>query len=174
MALRKIREYGDPILTKPCRPVEKMNGRLMDLLEDMVETMYEANGVGLAAPQVGVLRRIAVVDIGGAEEELPSGEKIVHDEEDSLYVLINPVVLETSGTQTGQEGCLSLPGKGGNVTRPMHVKVKALDENLKEYEIEGEGLLARALMHEIDHLEGHFYTELVEGQLFDVNYDEED
>ncbi len=173
MGLRKVREVGDPVLEKVCRPVEKINGRILDLIDDMVDTMYEANGVGLAAPQVGVLRRVAVIDIGGAEEELPSGEKIVHDEEDSLIVLINPEVLETSGEQTGQEGCLSLPGKAGNVTRPMYVKVRTYDEDLQPYEIEGEGLLARALLHEIDHLDGHMYTELVEGQIFDVKYEEE-
>ena len=156
MALRQIRIQGDEVLEKVCRPVEKISPRIATLIEDMIETMYENDGVGLAAPQVGVLRRIAVIDVG-----------------EGPIILINPEVLETSGSQTGEEGCLSLPGKAGQVTRPNYAKVRAFDENMQEYEIEGEELLARALLHEIDHLDGHMYTELVEGQLHDVTYDED-
>ena len=126
-------------------------------IEDMIDTMYEYDGVGLAAPQVGILRRIAVIDIG-----------------EGPIVLVNPEVIETSGEQTGEEGCLSLPGKSGQVTRPNYAKVRAFNENMEEYEVEGEELLARALLHEIDHLDGHMYTEKVEGVLHDVNYGEED
>lgn len=157
MALRQIRIQGDSVLEKICRPVEKMTPRIETLIEDMKETMYENDGVGLAAPQVGVLRRIAVIDVG-----------------EGPLVLINPVVLETSGEQTGDEGCLSLPGKAGEVTRPNYVKVKALNEQMEEFEIEGEELLARALLHEIDHLDGHMYTELVKGPLHEVEYNTEE
>ena len=152
MAIRKIREIGDPILNKQCKPVKEMTPRLMELIEDMFDTMYDANGVGLAAPQVGILKRIVVIDC--AEE----------DEGDPI-VLINPEILETSGEQTGKEGCLSVPGKCGIVTRPEYAKVKAFNEEMEEYIVEGEGLLARALCHEIDHLDGHLYTEFVEGDL---------
>ncbi|MCI5821994.1 MAG: peptide deformylase [Lachnospiraceae bacterium] len=157
MALRQIRIQGDSVLEKVCRPVEKISPRIATLIEDMIDTMYENNGVGLAAPQVGVLRRIAVIDVG-----------------EGPIVLVNPVVLETSGEQTGEEGCLSLPGKSGQVTRPNYAKVRAFDAEMNEFEIEGEELLARALLHEIDHLDGHMYTELVEGPLHDVTYDEEE
>lgn len=156
MAIREIRIMGDEVLTKVCKEVKQMTPRTEELIEDMLETMYEANGVGLAAPQVGVLKRIVVIDIG-----------------EGPIVMINPVILETSGSQTGSEGCLSLPGKAGQVTRPNYVKAKALDENMEEYIIEGEELLARAICHELDHLEGHMYTEKVEGKLEDVTYDEE-
>ena len=158
MALRNIREMGDDILTKKCKPVKEVNDRTLDLIDDMFETMYEANGVGLAAPQVGILKRIVVIDTTGEDPIL----------------LINPVIVETSGEQTGQEGCLSVPGKSGQVTRPNYVKVLAYDENMEQFEIEGTELLARALCHEIDHLEGHLYVEKVEGPLMDVNYDDED
>ena len=147
MALRNIREMGDEVLTKQCKEVTIMTPRIKTLIEDMVETMYEANGVGLAACQVGVLKRIVVIDCTGED----------------LYVLINPVVLETDGEQEGYEGCLSVPGKSGWVKRPNYVKVRALDENLVPYEIEGEGLLARALLHETEHLDGHLYVEHVDG-----------
>ena len=163
MALREIRELGDPILEKPCREVKEMTPRLRELVEDMLETMYEANGVGLAAPQVGVLRRICVVDIG--DENIHEGEP---------FVLINPRIVEQRGSQTGDEGCLSLPGKAGKVTRPEYVKIHAFDEEMKEYEAEGEGLLARAFCHELDHLDGHMYTELVEGPLHDMEDREEE
>ena len=157
MALREIRIQGDEVLTKVCRPVKEMNDRTLELINDMIETMYDADGVGLAAPQVGVLKRIAVIDVG-----------------EGPIVLVNPEILETSGEQTGQEGCLSLPGKAGDVTRPNYVKVKAFDEEMKEYIIEGEELLARALVHEIEHLDGHMYTEKVEGPLYDVKYADEE
>lgn len=158
MALRNIREMGDDILTKRCKPVKEINERTLDLIDDMFETMYEANGVGLAAPQVGILKRIVVIDTTGEDPIL----------------LINPVIVETSGEQTGHEGCLSVPGKSGIVTRPNYVKVLAYDENMEQFEIEGTELLARALCHEIDHLEGHLYVEKVEGPLQDVSYDDED
>jgi peptide deformylase len=157
MALREIRVQGDEVLTKVCRPVKEMNDRTLELIDDMIETMYDADGVGLAAPQVGVLKRIAVIDVG-----------------EGPIVLVNPEILETSGEQTGQEGCLSLPGKAGDVTRPNYVKVKAYDEEMNEYIIEGEELLARALVHEIEHLDGHMYTEKVEGPLYDVKYADEE
>ncbi len=157
MALRTIRIAGDPVLEKTCREVKEITPRLRELIADMFETMYEGSGVGLAAPQVGVLKRIAVIDCTG---------------EDPI-TLINPVIVETDGEQTGDEGCLSLPGKAGQVTRPMHVVVEALDENMEKIRIEGEELLARALCHEIDHLDGHMYMEKVEGELHDVVYEEE-
>ncbi|MCI5959350.1 MAG: peptide deformylase [Lachnospiraceae bacterium] len=151
MALRSIRELGDPVLNKKCKEVKEVTERTKELIDDMFETMYEADGVGLAAPQVGILKRICVIDCG-----------------DNPILLINPKVMETSGEQTGQEGCLSVPGKCGVVTRPNYVKVLAYNENMEPFEVEGTELLARALMHEIDHLDGHVYTELVEGPLYDV------
>ena len=134
-----------------------MTIRTKILIQDMLDTMYEALGVGLAAPQVGVLKRIVVIDVG-----------------EGPIVLINPEILETSGEQTGEEGCLSVPGKSGQVTRPDYVKVRALNEDMEEIELEGTGLLARAFCHEIDHLDGKMYVDLVEGELHDVTYDEED
>lgn len=155
MALRTIRLQGDPVLTKTCREVKEMTPKIKELIEDMLDTMYEANGVGLAGPQVGVLKRIVVIDIG-----------------EGPVVMINPMILESSGEQTGDEGCLSLPGKAGVVTRPDYVKAKALNEDMEEYIIEGTGLMARAICHELDHLDGHMYTEKVEGSLHDVTYEE--
>ncbi|MBQ4473447.1 MAG: peptide deformylase [Lachnospiraceae bacterium] len=160
MAIRKIREIGDPVLNKVCKPVLEVTPRIRQLIDDMLETMYEANGVGLAAPQVGILKRIVVIDV------TPEGE-------DPL-VLINPKILETDGEQTGEEGCLSVPGKFGTVTRPSYVKVSACNEQLQRFEIEGRDLLARALCHEIDHLEGHLYTEIAEGPLMTVAPPEEE
>ena len=157
MALRTIRVQGDSVLTKKSRTVDKMTPRIGELITDMLDTMYDAMGVGLAAPQVGILKRIVVIDVG----EGPN-------------VLINPELLEKSGEQTGDAGCLSVPGMAGQVTRPNYVKVKALDEDMNEVEYEGEGLLARAFCHEIDHLDGHMYTELVEGELHHVSYDEDE
>ena len=157
MALRTIRVEGDPVLTKISRPVDKMTPRIHDLITDMLDTMYEAMGVGLAAPQVGILKRIVVIDVG-----------------DGPIILINPEIIEKSGEQTGDEGCLSVPGMAGQVTRPDHVKVKALNEDMEEVVYEGEGLLARAFCHELDHLDGHMYTELVEGELHHVTYDEDE
>lgn len=156
MALRRIRELGDEVLTKPCKEVTKMNLRTRILIGDMLDTMYEAGGVGLAAPQVGVLKRIVVIDIG-----------------DGPIVFVNPVILETEGEQSGEEGCLSVPGKAGVVTRPNYVKVRAFNENMEEIEMEAEELLARAFCHEIDHLEGKMYVDLVEGGLHDVEPEEE-
>ena len=152
MAIRQIRTIGDEILTKECKPVKEMNERTLELIEDMFETMYENNGVGLAAPQVGVRKRVVVIDV----------------EDGNQYVLINPEILETSGSQTGQEGCLSVPGKTGVVTRPDYAKVKALDENMNEIIVEGEELLARALQHEIDHLSGTLYVSKTENGIQDV------
>lgn len=144
-------------MTKKCREITEITPKIRQLAEDMIDTMYEANGVGLAGPQVGVLKRIVVIDIG-----------------EGPIVMINPVLLETDGEQTGDEGCLSLPGKAGCVTRPNYVKARAFDENMQEFEIEGTELLARAICHELDHLEGHMYTEKVEGELHDVTYEEEE
>ena len=157
MAIRNIRLMGDPILEKVCKEVKEVTPRTQELIDDMLETMYDANGVGLAAPQVGILKRIVVIDVTG---------------EDPI-VLINPRILETSGEQTGGEGCLSLPGKSGTVTRPNYVKVRAYDRNMKPFEMEGTELLARAFCHEIDHLDGHMYVEKVEGELTDVEEVEE-
>lgn len=157
MAVREIRTQGDDVLTKVCKEVTMMTPRTQVLIEDMLDTMYEAMGVGLAAPQVGILKRIVVIDVG-----------------DGPIVLINPVILETEGEQTGDEGCLSVPGKAGQVTRPNYVKVKALDENMEEVIYEGEGLLARAFCHEIDHLDGHLYVEKVEGELHDARYEDDE
>jgi len=156
MAIRTIRELGDEVLTKECKEVPKMTARIKILIEDMFETMYEAMGVGLAAPQVGVLKQIVVIDTGEGD-----------------IVLINPRIVETSGEQTGDEGCLSVPGKSGTVTRPNYVKVEALDADMNPITVEGEGLQARALCHEIDHLHGKMYVDLVEGDLRDVQYQED-
>ena len=156
MALRQIRTVGDPCLTKVCKEVEEVNERTLTLIDDMLDTMYEAEGVGLAAPQVGVLKRIVVIDVG-----------------EGPIVMINPEILETSGSQTGSEGCLSVPGKAGTGTRPDYVKAKAYDEEMNEYVIEGEELLARAICHELAHLDGHLYTELVEGELVDTESEED-
>lgn len=152
MAIRNIREIGDPVLSKTCKEVKEITPRIQELINDMLDTLYEADGVGLAAPQVGILKRIVVIDTTG----------------DDPIVLINPKVLETSGEQTGYEGCLSVPGKTGQVTRANYVKALAYDENLEPFEIEGTELLARAILHEVDHLEGHLYVEKVEGPLQDV------
>ena len=157
MALRKIRTEGDPVLTKVSRPVTEMTPKLRTLIFDMLDTMYEEMGVGLAAPQVGILKRVVTIDVG-----------------DGPMVLINPEILETSGEQTGDEGCLSVPGMAGQVTRPNYVKVKALDENMEEVVYEGPELLARAFCHEIDHLDGKMYTELVEGELHRTVYDDDE
>ena len=158
MAIRNIREIGDEVLAKRCKEVTEMTPRVKELIEDMLETMYEANGVGLAAPQVGVLKRIVVIDTTGEDP----------------HILINPRIVESRGEQTGQEGCLSVPGKSGQVTRPNYVKAVALDVNMKEFELEGTELLARAICHELDHLDGHLYVEKAEGPLQDVRYDEDD
>lgn len=152
MALRKIREIGDPVLTKVCKEVKEVTPRIRELIDDMYETLYDANGVGLAAPQVGILKRIVVIDTTGEDPVL----------------LINPVIMETSGEQEGYEGCLSVPGKTGYVTRPNYVRVKAYDENMQPFELEGTELMARAICHELDHLDGHLYVEKVEGDLLNT------
>ena len=157
MAIREVRKIGDEILGKQWKEVKKMTIRTKILIGDMLDTMYEKMGVGLAAPQVGILKQIVVIDVG-----------------EGPIVLINPEIIETSGEQTGEEGCLSVPGKAGLVTRPNYVKVKALNEDMEEIVLEGEELLARAFCHEIDHLDGKMYTDLVEGELHRTSYDEDE
>ena len=158
MAVRTIRVIGDEILYKECKPVKEMTQRVEELIEDMFETMYENNGVGLAAPQVGILKQIVVIDVDDGNQ----------------YVLINPEIIEEEGSQTGREGCLSVPGKAGIVTRPQKVKVKALDENMEEFVLEGEDLLARAICHECAHLHGQLYVSLIEGELMDTTEEVEE
>jgi len=155
MALREIRVQGDPVLGKVCKEVKEITPRIQDLIDDMIETMYEANGVGLAAPQVGILKRIVVIDVG-----------------EGPIVMINPRIISTDGEQTGDEGCLSVPGKAGCVTRPNYVVARFFNEEMQECEVEGTELLARAICHELDHLDGHLYVEKVEGGLHDVTYEE--
>ncbi len=157
MGLRRIFTDKDPALHKVCRPVTKFDRRLHSLLDDMKETLADAAGVGLAAPQVGILRRVVVVD---------TGEEILE--------LVNPVILETSGEQEGQEGCLSVPGKYGIVKRPMNVKVRAQDRNGNWFEAEGEELIARCFCHELDHLDGILYTEKMERFLTDEELEAQD
>ena len=154
MGLRKILTDKDPSLHKVCRPVEKFDGRLHKLLDDMVETMQDAHGVGLAAPQIGILRRVVVVDTG-----------------DGVLELVNPTLLETSGEELGPEGCLSVPGKYGLVKRPYYAKVRAQDRNGNWYEAEGEEIIARCFCHELDHLDGIVYTEVMERFLLDEELD---
>lgn len=158
MAIRNIREIGEEVLTKKCKAVVEMTPRIKELIEDMLDTMYEANGVGLAAPQVGILKRIVVIDVTGEDP----------------HILINPRIVETSGEQVGPEACLSVPGKSGTVKRPNYVKVVGLDVNMTEYELEGTELLARAICHELDHLDGKLYVDKVEGPLQDVEREEEE
>lgn len=157
MALRTIRILGDPVLNKICREVKEITPKISDLIDDMLETMYESEGVGLAAPQVGILKRIVTIDIG-----------------DGPIVMVNPRILTSDGEQIGGEACLSFPGKAGKVRRPNHVIVKAFDADMQEFELEADELLARAICHEIDHLEGHMYTEFVEGGIYDVEDEEEE
>ena len=156
MAIRNLRYKGDEILKKKSREIETIDEKLQTLIDDMIETMHKYNGVGLAAPQVGIRKRLVVIDCG-----------------DDPIVLINPVVLETSGSQTGQEGCLSVPGKVGIVTRPSYAKVKALNEDMEEIIVEGEELLARCLLHEIDHLDGVMYVDKAEGPLMETETEED-
>lgn len=158
MATRKVRHIGDPVLKKVCKPVKKMTPNLLTLIDDMFETMYEAQGVGLAAPQVGIVRRICVVDV---QDEDP-------------VVLINPELLESSGEQTDDEGCLSVPGKCASVTRADHIVVRALDRDMNEVTYEVEGLKARAFLHEMDHLDGILYGERANEPYHDVEEDEEE
>lgn len=158
MAIRNIRKLGDDVLRKNSREVTEMTPRIRELIEDMFETMYESNGVGLAAPQVGILKRIVVIDVG----------------EDNPLVMINPEILETAGEQFGHEGCLSVPGKTGMVRRPNYVKASAKNEDMEEFVVEAEGLLARAICHELDHLDGKMYVDLVEGNLEDAEFGEDE
>ena len=157
MAVRNLRYEGDPILRKTSKEVKEITPRIRELIDDMLETMYEANGVGLAAPQVGVLKRIVVIDVG-----------------EGPLVMVNPQVVKTSGSQTGDEGCLSVPGKAGTVTRPDEVTVRFMGEDGEWYELEGRELLARAICHECDHLDGKLYIDIVEGELHDTVMEEED
>lgn len=159
MAIRNIREIGDPVLLKVSKEVKEVDRKIHTLINDMLDTMYDAGGVGLAAPQVGILKRVVVIDVS--------------EEGDDPIILINPEILETDGEQTGDEGCLSIPGKVGTVTRPNYVKVKAFNENMEEYIIEGTELLARALCHEIDHLNGILYKDIAIGGLRN-SYDTEE
>ncbi|HWT74699.1 MAG TPA: peptide deformylase [Mobilitalea sp.] len=151
MAIRNIREVGDPVLYKVSKEIKEVDRKLLTLIHDMQDTMYEAGGVGLAAPQVGILRRLVVID--------------VTEEGDDPIILINPVIVATDGEQTGDEGCLSIPGKVGTVSRPNYVKVKAFNEKMEEIIVEGTELKARALCHEIDHLNGVLYKDLAIGEL---------
>lgn len=160
MALRNVREMGDDVLRKISKPVKEMTPRLQSIIDDMFETMYETNGVGLAAPQVGILKRVVVIDVG--------------EEEAEPYVFINPEILETDGSQTGPEGCLSVPGKHATVTRPNYVKVRAQDENMDWFELEATELFARAICHECDHLDGILYVDKAEGPLMDNEEDDEE
>lgn len=161
MAIRNIRVMGDEILGKKCKEVKEMTEKNKELVQDMLDTMYDADGVGLAAPQVGILKRIAVVD--------------VTEDRSQPIVLVNPVIVEEKGEQRGSEGCLSVPDKVGIVVRPNKVKVKAFDIDMKPITITGEELLARALVHEIEHLDGHLYVEKVDGRLYNVDeFQEED
>lgn len=151
MAIRNLRFEGDAILRKTSKEVKEVTPKIRELIDDMLETMYEANGVGLAAPQVGILKRIVVIDVG-----------------EGPLVMINPKIVKTDGSQTGDEGCLSVPGKAGQVTRPNEVTVRFMDEDGEYYEMEGTELLARAICHECDHLDGKLYVDLVEGELHDT------
>ena len=157
MAIRNLRYEGDPILRKTSKEVKEVTPKIRELIDDMLEPMYEANGVGLAAPQVGVLKRIVVIDVG-----------------EGPLVMVNPQVVKTSGSQTGDEGCLSVPGKAGTVTRPDEVTVRFMGEDGEWYELEGRELLARAICHECDHLDGKLYIDIVEGELHDTVMEEED
>mgnify|MGYP001125784875 FL=1 len=152
MAIRTIRLEGDEILRKKCKEIKELTPRIKILIEDMIETMYQANGVGLAGPQVGILKKVVVIDVG-----------------DGPIVLINPEILETSGEQTGGEGCLSVPGKTATVTRPNYVRVRAYDEKMEQREVEGTELLARAICHECDHLEGKLYIDIAESPIMDTD-----
>jgi len=159
MAIRNIRHEGEPCLRKECKIVKEMTPRTQMLIEDLFDTMYDADGVGLAAPQVGVLKRIAVVDVGEEYQNEP-------------LVMINPIIVEKDGEQVDYEGCLSVPGKQGKVKRANYVKVECFDEELNPIVVEGEGLLARALQHEIEHLDGILYIDSVEGELEDCVVEE--
>ena len=153
MALRNIREMGDSVLEKKAKVIKEVTPRIRALAKDMLETMYDAGGVGLAAPQVGILKRMVVIDIS--------------EEQNEPYTMLNPQIIEQDGEQTGYEGCLSVPGKVGEVTRPNRVVVRYNDLEMNEWEMEAEEFLARAVCHELDHLDGHLYVEKVKGELRD-------
>ncbi|MBQ1931206.1 MAG: peptide deformylase [Lachnospiraceae bacterium] len=157
MSIRTIRVEGDEILRKKSKEIKEMTPRLSQLIDDMIDTMYESEGVGLAAPQVGILKRVVVIDVG-----------------EGPIVFINPEITAQSGSQTGYEGCLSVPGKSGVVTRPNVVTVKALDREMKEFTLTGTELMARAICHECAHLDGQLYVDLVEGELIDNSEFEEE
>ena len=158
MAIREVRTIGDEVLGKISKPVKTVDERTLQIIEDMFETMYETGGVGIAAPQVGILKRIVCMDVGDGNQ----------------YLMINPEIIELSGEQTGMEGCLSVPGKRGQVTRANYAKVKAFNENMEEIIIEGEGLLSRCIQHECDHLDGILYVTKVEGELVDKEVEEDE
>lgn len=160
MAIRNIRKVGEAVLRKRSKDVIEMTDKLQELIDDMFDTMYEAYGIGLAAPQVGVLRKIVVIDVG-----LEKAEPLV---------FINPEIIEVSGEQVGEEGCLSLPGKAGTVTRPDYVKVRALDRHMQPFEIEGTEMFARAVCHEFDHLDGILYVDKVKGEIHNTSENEEE
>ena len=157
MAIRNLRREGDPILRKKSREVKEVTPKIRELIDDMLETMYDKDGVGLAAPQVGILRRIVVIDVG-----------------DGPLVMVNPQIIREEGSQTGDEGCLSVPGKAGQVTRPNEVTVRFMDEEGEYYELDGTELLARAICHECEHLDGKLYIDIVEGPLHDVVPEEDE
>lgn len=157
MAIRNVRLSGDPILRKISKEVKEVTPKIRVLVDDMLETMYDKEGVGLAAPQVGILKRIVVIDIG-----------------DGPLVMINPRLVREEGSQTGDEGCLSVPGKAGQVTRPNDVTVRYMDVDGEDYELDGTELLARAICHEVEHLDGKLYTDIVEGELYDAVPEEEE
>ncbi len=159
MALRKILKIGDPALTKRARPFEKFDARLHTLLDDMAQTMYDANGIGLAAPQVGILQQAVVIDLGG--------------EEDELLELVNPEITAAEGEEEATEGCLSVPGRQGYVIRPTKVTVRAQDRHGAAFELTGEGLLARCLCHELDHLKGQLYVDIMTEEVFDADGEED-
>ena len=158
MALRNIRTVGDEILNKRAREIKENSDKIQTLIDDMFQTMYKSHGVGLAAPQVGMLKRLFIIDCS--------------EERNEPFIFINPEILETRGEQTGSEGCLSVPGKAGIVTRPDYVKMKALNRDFEEYIVEGEGLFARAMIHENEHLDGHIYTERVIGNIYNAGDEE--
>ncbi len=179
MAIRNIRIDGDPILRKISKQVKEITPRTDELIDDMIETLAEANGVGLAAVQVGVLKRLCIISIN--PEDLP--EEVLQAEDDGYnvhtagepLVIINPeVFVDGEETQTGNEGCLSVPGKWGQVTRPMKVTLRAYDRELKLYEFKAKGLLARAICHETDHMDGHMYIDIVEGPICSDDDDTEE
>ena len=188
MAIRNIREAGDPILRKISKPVKEITPRTKELIDDLIENMHEADGVGLAAVQVGILKRIAVVWVPDPRDEAVEDEENSENTENAdneindlthsfgkEIVMVNPV-WESIGeeTQTGAEGCLSVPGKYGEVTRPDHILLRAYDENMNYYEREAMGLLARAICHECDHMDGILYTDKVEGELHDNSEQDEE